>query len=419
MDAMGQKRISLAYILPASIADAFHDGHTLKNFRESFLSLFLCTTGDLITGIVMGIFTSSLKLLPALIVLIPAAIGMRGNIFASLGSRLGTYLHTGQIEPDFKSNDLLNQNMLSSIFLTLIMSLFLGIVATIVSDIIGLEVSLIDMVLISMLAGVLSAIFMMILTVVIAFSSYKHGWDPDNMTAPIITLFGDMLTLPLLFVSMYMVLGIGYNLKIISLLVLIVVSFVPMKDLHKKRYYGRIVKEGILVLFLCGVIGMFSGTFLGVKVNGLIGIPALLMMIPPFLEDGGAIGSILAARLSSLLHLGSIGYDEGLFSKRIVGMFLMMHVLGLIIFTLIGIFAYVVSIVLGMKTLPLLNIIFVSLLAGEMLIFIVNILAYYTSVLSFKRGVDPDNVAIPIITSVIDLVGVVCLLSTLFTFGMI
>ena len=35
-------------------------------------------------------------------------------------------------------------------------------------------------------------------------------------------------------------------------------------------------------------------------------LPALLVLVPPFLEDTGALGGILASRLSSKLHLGLI-----------------------------------------------------------------------------------------------------------------
>ncbi|HDD57677.1 MAG TPA: divalent cation transporter, partial [Thermoplasmatales archaeon] len=46
-----------------------------RDFFESLFSLFLCTVGDLITGIVIGTFTGYLKMLPALLILIPPTIG--------------------------------------------------------------------------------------------------------------------------------------------------------------------------------------------------------------------------------------------------------------------------------------------------------------------------------------------------------
>jgi len=47
-------------------------------------------------------------------VLIPAAIGMRGNIFGALGSRLGTAIHTGTFTLSRRRSTVVGQNVLSS-----------------------------------------------------------------------------------------------------------------------------------------------------------------------------------------------------------------------------------------------------------------------------------------------------------------
>ena len=402
--------ISIAYAITNNRKRLF-----FKEFKEPFVSLFLCTMGDLITGIVMGVFTSSLEMLPALIVLIPGAIGMRGNIFASLGSRLGTYLHTGQIQPSFKSSKILSQNMSSSGVLTLLTSFYLGILAALIAKAIGLKVSILDLLLISVIAGLLSAVIMLLFSMLIAFFTYKHGWDPDNITAPMITLIGDMVTLPLLFLSLNVVIRLGDMIKISLLISFIILTLltIPYSLSDKaKPYYRKIMRESTPVLLACGFLGILSGTILGGKVEGLIAIPGILIMIPPFLEDGGAMGGILAARLSSALHLGAIKYEEKI-PEEVLRLFLMLHILGLIIFTLIGGFAYLVSKTFGITTLPLHMMIIVSIIAGEILILIVNIITYNISIISFKKGIDPDNVTIPIITSVMDIMGVACLVLVL------
>jgi len=269
--------ISIAYAITNNRKRLF-----FKEFKEPFVSLFLCTMGDLITGIVMGVFTSSLEMLPALIVLIPGAIGMRGNIFASLGSRLGTYLHTGQIQPSFKSSKILSQNMSSSGVLTLLTSFYLGILAALIAKAIGLKVSILDLLLISVIAGLLSAIIMLLFSMLIAFFTYKHGWDPDNITAPMITLIGDMVTLPLLFLSLNVVIRLGDMIKISLLISFIILSLltIPYSLSDKaKPYYRKIMRESTPVLLACGFLGILSGTILGGKVEGLIAIPGILIWV--------------------------------------------------------------------------------------------------------------------------------------------
>src|SRR5213596_3288415 len=63
--------------------------------RAGFYALLLSSGGDLVAGLTLGSITGTLESLPGLLVLVPAAIGMRGNIFGALGSRLGTAVHTG------------------------------------------------------------------------------------------------------------------------------------------------------------------------------------------------------------------------------------------------------------------------------------------------------------------------------------
>ena len=394
--------------------------HDFKDFSESLFSLIFCTFGDLITGIIMGVSTSSLQALPALIILIPPAIDMRGNIFASLGSRLGTYLHTGQISPSFRGK-ILSQNVSSSFILSISMSFYLGLLATFTANFLGMEVKAIDMILISLIGGVLSAFFMLAFTIATAFFSYRLGWDPDNVTTPLITLVGDVITLPLLFFSMSFILIINYQQKMLLFAFFIILGIISVILPFSKisiPYCKRIVMESIPILLACGLLSTFSGSLLGGSFKGLIGIAGILTMVPAFLEDGGAIGGILAARFSSALHLGSMHYSK-FPPKKAQKMFLSMHVIGLVVFSLIGIFAYIISIVVGIDVLPVHEMVIVSVIAGELLIVVVNFVAYYTSITSFKFGLDPDNVTIPIITSIMDILGTACLIAVLLLFGII
>src|SRR5260221_8194200 len=63
--------------------------------RAGFVALLISSGGDLLAGITLGSITGTLEALPGLLVLVPAAIGMRGNVFGALGSRFGTQIHAG------------------------------------------------------------------------------------------------------------------------------------------------------------------------------------------------------------------------------------------------------------------------------------------------------------------------------------
>jgi mgtE-like transporter len=390
-----------------------------KEARESLFSLIFATAGNLLTGTILGVSTSQLELLPALIVLIPPAIGMRGSVFASLGSRLGTYLHTGQLSPDFTGSRLLRQNTGCSFILTILMSIYLGTLATVVAGVLGLEATLLDMVLIALLAGLLSAGCMLVFTLFIAFYSYRRGLDPDNVTTPFITLAGDIVTLPFLFFSLWAVLHMGGPVKLLLagvFAVLAVVSLVVPFTRLSKPHCSRILLESIPILLVGGLLGTISGSVLGNSYEGLIGVGGVLIMIPAFLEDGGAIGGILAAKFSSALHLGSLEYAR-FPPARARRLFVIMHIIGLPVFALLGSIAFVISDIIGVSSPSIYEMMFAAILAGEILILAVNFIAYYASIVAFRLGFDPDNVTIPLITSLMDVLGTSSLLGVILLLG--
>ena len=59
-----------------------------RSIEEGLIALLICAVGDLIAGIMLGNMTFFLETYPGLLVLIPGAIGMRGNIFGSFGFQI-------------------------------------------------------------------------------------------------------------------------------------------------------------------------------------------------------------------------------------------------------------------------------------------------------------------------------------------
>jgi cation transporter-like permease len=63
--------------------------------RQSLVALGLNSSTSLVAGAFLGAITPTLAKYPGLLVLVPAAIGLRGNIFGSFGNRLSTSIHAG------------------------------------------------------------------------------------------------------------------------------------------------------------------------------------------------------------------------------------------------------------------------------------------------------------------------------------
>jgi len=101
--------------------------------RAGFFALLISSGGDLVTGLTLASITNTLTALPGLFILIPAAIGMRGNIFGGLGSRLGTQIHAGTFRVSRRVDSLFGQNVAAAIVLSLSISAVLAVLAKAVS----------------------------------------------------------------------------------------------------------------------------------------------------------------------------------------------------------------------------------------------------------------------------------------------
>jgi mgtE-like transporter len=167
-----------------------------KIIKESLPVLFLAMFGGVFAGLILDFMMDEFRRVPGLLVLLPPILAMRGNISSVLASRLSSALHLGLIQPEFKLNKTLNQNIVSSIILNVVMAFFLGVVAYYTYTFIGggLDASILDLTLIAVLTGSLAGILLTFLAVVFSLYTYASGRDPDNVVSPLLSMLGDLLT---------------------------------------------------------------------------------------------------------------------------------------------------------------------------------------------------------------------------------
>lgn len=401
---------------PLSVISTFPDfveEHS-SIIKESLIALLICAIGDLCAGLILGKMTFFLEAFPGLLVIIPGAIGMRGNIFGSFASRLSTSLHIGIISPKFKFSEYLNYNIFSSFVLTLVLSLFLAIIAKVLCLILHQpSISIIDFILISVIAGVISNIIMLPITMFVSFKSFEHGWDPDNITSPIIAAFGDLFTLPAIIASVFILqaMNFSYIFKDAVLAVILIAVMVSFVYCYRLSYEtNTILKQSTPVLLLCSLLGGTAGGILNSAVETLLTNPSLLTLLPLFSGECGSLISILGARLSSGLHSGLIEpfkKPEG----EAVHNFIICFILAIIVFPVIGLLAEGSSFVLGVVGVGFDKILEISTLSGLILVAIMVIIVYYVSVTSYNNNLDPDNIVIPISTSITDSISSLTLIS--------
>jgi|Deesub1362A_J573_1020465.scaffolds.fasta_scaffold00052_144 mgtE-like transporter len=379
---------------------------------QGFVALFICALADIIAGISLGVIEDYLKILPGLLVLIPGAIAMRGNIYASLGARMGSYLHTGELSPDLREREIFNQFLLASFTQTLVLSTLLAFIAKGVMILFGMpSISLWCLIFISICGGVLAGIFLFVATILISTTSFKKGWDPDNVTTPLITAIGDITTVPSIFLVTLIAMNIPHLLDTFSFMFFAICGLSLLASI--KFSLSRTIVLQTLPIFLgCALLSTFSGLVLEKNIEYLIAFSVMFLVVPVFNEEGGNFGSILAARLSSSVRMGLLK-PKLIPEKETIGMFSALLLLSLIVFPLIGILAHAIGVVIGFESPGLLRLILVCLGAGIIITVMSNIIAYYTTYLSVRRGLDPDNVVIPIITACMDILGTLALIGML------
>ena len=391
-------------------------------FSLGLVSILISSLVGLVSGVTLGYMTDLLEIVPALMLLITPAIGVRGSIFGAVGSRLGTAVHMGTFELSFKRGSVLRQNVETSIILTIVMAVVMGIFAKLAAIFMGIEsISLHEFIFISVMGGTLSSLVLILINIVVAVTGFKHDWDLDNISAPIITATGDIVTMPMLFGTTLLVLNPHFADSLLlffsilfSIIAVILIAYVIFK---KKDEVRRIFIQSIPTLLIFIIIEIIAGSLINNELESFIALPALLIMVSPFLGSSNSLGGILTSRFSSYLHMGLLR-PKALPGKLALENFAITYIFGIFAFTLIGVATFIVGGLLGMSSPPLSTMIILSLIAGMISTTILSILAYYLSIATYRMSLDPDDHTIPLITSMIDVFGVVAFVATILLLGL-
>ena len=371
-------------------------------------------------GLVLAASESTLSQLPGLLLLLPGAIALRGNIFGSMGSRLGTAAHMGTFGLSYRIDSVLIQNLLASGSLSIISSLILAVLAKGTASAFGLSpaMSLADFIVISVLGGVLSSIALAAVTVVLSVSSVKHEWDLDNVVAPLVTTTGDLLTVPSLIFVSYLAnrSGLTNGLALVIVLVSIIVLIFSLRTSLER--FRRVFRQSIPVLGLAVILDLMAGFVVEKRLKDLLEVEAVLILIPAFLGIAGALGGILSSRLSTQFHLG-MDDASPLPSRSSIRGAIDLSILAVPIFIFSGVVAHLIAVAADQSTPGITKLILISAIAGSIVTLFVVVVSYYTTMGSFRFGLDPDTYGIPVVASSLDLVGAFTVILAMVLTGVI
>lgn len=389
------------------------------SLRQGFAALLVSSTGNLMAGLILGAITGTLEELVGLMVLIPAAIGMRGAIFGAMGSRFGTAIHTGLFQLNLRRGGVLRENVEVAFVLSMVTGIILAFLARYLSDLLGVasSLSIIDYIVISTLGGLLAGVVVLSVTILVAEVSVRRGWDLDNIAAPMVTASGDIITLPAIFLMTF-VIGVPFVTSFAAVALVLLTAWAAYWCIRRAEgTVRRIVGESVPVLTFSAVVSILVGMTLETRLETFVTLPALLVLIPAFLQQGGALGGILASRLSSKIHLGLLE-PRSFPPVSTFRDFNLVYIFAVGVFVFVGSVTHLLGLITGLQSPGLLVMISVSLFGGLIATTTAIIVAYYASVGAYRFGLDPDNHSVPVITSIMDLVGVFSLIISLIAFGL-
>jgi len=172
--------------------------------------------------------------------------------------------------------------------------------------------------------------------------------------------------------------------------------------------FKQTLREGFLSELFIRAFAIVAGIGLASMKGMLEEFPGMLIMIPAFLQMRGAVGGTLASRLSSALHMGIIEprlKRSRELSQNLIGTF----VLNVILSGLIGCLAHFMCLLFGFKSSGLLTLFLLALMAGIISNLVIMFVTTITTIKIYQRGLDPDVIMGPFVTTLGDVLSIPCL----------
>jgi mgtE-like transporter len=175
---------------------------TRTAYRGALPTLVVSAAGGLLAGVVLGGMDAELEAVPGLLVMVPAFLAIRGSVYGSLGSRLSSALHQGLIDPVFEVDERLASAAIAAVLNGLLASLFAAVLTVGLLSALGApHAPLPTLVLIALVGGALAGLALTVTIVVVVFTGFRRGMNPDDLVGPAVTTAGDVFGMASLFVA--------------------------------------------------------------------------------------------------------------------------------------------------------------------------------------------------------------------------
>jgi mgtE-like transporter len=170
-------------------------------------------------------------------------------------------------------------------------------------------------------------------------------------------------------------------------------------------------REAFGILVLSAVASIFSGVVLGGMEEELTIVPGLLTLVPALLATRGSVYGSLGARLATGLHQGLVDPALRIPDRRVRSAILAAMLNGVVISGFAAVAGYAIRYGLDLPVAPLSALLVVALVAGVLSGLGLTFVVIVTVFVGYRRGLNPDALAGPVVTTTGDVIGIATMLA--------
>ncbi|MGC8849912.1 MAG: magnesium transporter [Candidatus Bathyarchaeia archaeon] len=374
------------------------------SLMEQSLLAFTFNIGGILSGLIFALFFSRLQD-PTLLMLLPAILTIRGNINGILSSKLGTFLHTGRILPSIRGNTKDFEALLrSTLVVTFQSTLLIGLIAFTANFALGRidEAYLPFFILVPTLTGGISVAMSEVITTALAIYTFRKGLDPDVLTYPAMSTVNDVMVTIIYFGISWLMVSWRHSI-LLGVIIFLAVGAVSTAFAFlnwRNETFKRTLMEATPAILASLSLGVLNGVILAGFRSEIERNPAVLTVYPALMDSLGDLGAITGATTTTKLFLGELEAKASTIKEALKDL-MPVESMALLLHIVYGAVGFLTSMEAGL-TVSLTRLIGVTLASNLMTFPAIFAIAYLIAIMTFKKGLDPDNFVIPLETSMAD-----------------
>jgi mgtE-like transporter len=342
-------------------------------------------------------------------------VSVKSVITGLLIGRLSTALHLGTVYPRFFGNTKAFYQLIGAmVVLTLATSVTISGIAMVFGTLFwGIVIGDLSAIISVMVATLSLGLLITLITVKFTFISVKRSLDPDTIVYPAISTMADIL-ITFLYIgvlNLYFSGAVGKWVIIIFGLINVFLVLIILPRNLKEQEFIKIIKESLPTMLLVTFMVNITGTILKGISNLAGGRREIYTIYPAIIDMMGDVGLIVGTTATTKLALGMLAPTFSSIKNHAKNIF-SAWITSLLLFAVVGVLSLAINGIFSLQTLY--NILVILLICNLISFAIIIALTYAISILTFKRGLDPDNFVIPVGVSLADAITTVALFIALF-----